>query len=248
MFVRNYFYLLLLSMLILLKPICSPKGKSFNIDKETKSKNLLTDYQIKSQIILVDNKNEKLKKSYYYQFNIYAKRNYSSHENKTIENEFIFKMLDYDHEIPSKTVQSTIDITDIKFEEKYKLSIKSILMTPLKLKNDFYKLEINIPKNNCMTLFMFLDSKQNTDIIESTEGNHIYFDFRENADNQFTQAVDNYWAHTKESFDVLYNEMSSSYENVYLKIMCPFYSKFGNDQIQLEITKFQESYFFDSKC
>jgi hypothetical protein len=75
----------------------------------------------------------------------------------------------------------------------------------------------------------------------------VHLNFQESSNNTFNEMVANYWGHSKESFDVVYNNISTEQDHVFLKIMCPFYSHYGDDKIDINVTKFQENYNLNRK-
>jgi hypothetical protein len=205
-------------------------------------------YKVKSQFIIVDSSTSESDEYYYYLFHLYSRTNHY-HENHTnVEDEFLMDMFHYNRDYPSTEIGPTMDHSLLDFgSSSSEMTISKTVLTPLKLKNDFYKLELEISRNDCLTLFLFLDSQEETKMTLNTEKHDAYFDFRKNPYNQFGMAISQYWGHAKESFDVVYNKTPITFEHVYLKIVCPFYSVYGDDQITFKVTKFHESYELDGK-
>jgi hypothetical protein len=207
---------------------------------------LLKDYTLQKQFYMIDNNKENSAKNLYYIFNMYSKSNDDPNSDETIENEFMFDMYKYNKNYPTTTFGETIDMTDIEFEKENSHVMIDTVLQPIKLKNNFYKAEMEINRNDCLTLFLFLDSEESTKMEMLPEYHDVYFDFRNNSNNQFGRALINYWGHSKESFDVIYNDMPKDDEFVYLKVTCPYYSVYGDNTISFKLTLYQHTYILNS--
>ena len=139
-----------------------------------------------------------------------------------------------------------MDLTDLEFETEKALSFTKTMVTPLKLKNNFYKAELEITRNDCLTLFLFLDGEENTKISVYPDQHDVHFDFRKNANNGFLNAVQGFWGHSRQSFDLVYNSLDKENAHVFLKIVCPFFSVYGDEQVDFKIKLFHKSYNFES--
>ena len=240
-----------LLMMIMSSTLTQDQNEDQKIDNENEEvlndQSKLKDYTLKWQFLMVDNSGVATDPFHYYMFNMYAKSNLVPETNQKLENLFILDMYHYNRDYPKTLQGETLDLTDLEFEKPREMQISKTMLTPLKMKNDFYKAELEISQNDCLTLLLFLDAKESTKFHVDSKNHDVYFDFRDNADNNFNVTVDNYWGHSKESFDVVYNDMLGTFEHVYLKVLCPYYSVFGEDNISFKITKFHEDYQIDSK-
>ena len=175
---------------------------------------------------------------------VYAERLISEtdeYAKETAENQFIMDMYSYKGASPESPLGETVDLTDMAFDFPTEVSLAKSVVTPLKLKNDFHRVELLFSQNDCLALFLFLDVRESTKVIIGPQNNRMRFDFRENPDNNFKSSVDNYWGKSRQKYEAISNEMVGTFDHVYLKVVCPFYSVFGRDDLSFKITKLSES-------
>ena len=169
---------------------------------------------------------------YKYFLNLMAKQN-ANDAGVMVENEFYFDMFVHNKEYTDKTLGEMVDWTK---PENYEngLLIDHTTMTPILIKNSFEKIELTITENDCLSLFFFMDVDEETTVQVFPRRHDYYFDFKDNHDNTFGKAIDEYWGHARDSFDIVFNDFDPQLEEVYLKVFCPYYSVFGKDQIKIQ--------------
>lgn len=222
----------------------SPREETVDDDIEEvlNDQSQLKDFTFKNQFLIIDNKSSSDQEPmHYYMFNLYAKSNPLSSSEETAENQFIMDMYSYKGASPESPLGETVDLTDMAFDFPREVSLAKSVVTPLKLKNDFHRVELLFSQNDCLALFLFLDVRESTKVIIGPQNNRMRFDFRENPDNNFKSSVDNYWGKSRQKYEAISNEMVGTFDHVYLKVVCPFYSVFGRDDLSFKITKLSES-------
>ena len=235
----------LLILLNLLVTIRSQEKTEQDNTEHLKDRSFFKGFALQKQFLIADNNKDRTATQHFYMFGMHSKENVNEETDEMVTNEFYFDMYKYKNDYPKTTIGHTLDLTDMEFEKERNVIIKDTLLQPIKLKNNFYKAEMKISQNDCLTLFLFLDSEENTKL-EVFESRHdVYFDFRANKKNQFLSAFNTYWGHTKESYDLIYNDFPKEYENVYLKIVCPYYSYYGENTINFDLTLYHEFYNFN---
>jgi hypothetical protein len=225
---------------------CSEDSKD-NIDiNELQDRSHFKDYSLLKQFHIYDMEPEKKSYYYFYYFNMLAKSNLDPDNTTMKENEFYFDMYYYDRSYPTDPVAQTVDWTEKDLTNPVSAKIQSKIISAFKINSDFYKAEINIPTNSCLTLFFFLDSEETTDYKLYPSRHDVYFDMRKSRANNFSDAVDSFYGHANESFDLIYNDLEFS-GDLYLKVVCPYYSNFGNDDIDFNVTLIPHGYDFQGK-
>ena len=228
----------------MITPIISDENQPNINFEELLDRSHFKDYLIKKRFAMMDVEPVHRLYGYTYYFNILSKSNLDDNTGKNVENEFYFDMYYYNRQYPEESVGNTIDLT--LSEIPMKAEIKSHLATSIKIPNNFYKAEVNITQNDCLTLFIFLDSEEETKFTLFPERHDVYFDMRQSKANNFSIAVKSFYGHPKESFDLVYNDLNYK-EDLFLKVICPYFSSFGNDQISMDIKLIPEGYSFDGK-
>lgn len=205
-------------------------------------------YTLKKQFLVRDsNPENKDDKTYYTTFNIYAKQNKDEGSGQLVENEFYFDMYNYHKEYTSADQGPAIDMTGLEFDKVSIFQIEDTMLTPLKLKNNFYKAELKIKRNDCLTLFMFYDSEESTKMRVYKDRHDVHFDFREQGKTHFSHSVENYWGHSRESYDVMYNDVGEETDEVFLKVVCPYFSIYGENKLEIGLKLIHEDYFLDGR-
>lgn len=174
-------------------------------------------------------------KGYYYYFNLMAEKVKNENSLEEHPQKFFFDMFDYNKVYPSKVFGNRIIKNELELLKDEPIELGHHMLTEIVLPNNFYKLEANISENDCLTLFMFLDSKPLTDMTLIEKSHDVLFDLTANPKNNFYFSVKNYFGHSRDSFDIVYNDIGSFDEKVYLKVACPFFSAFGSNQIKLNL-------------
>lgn len=174
-------------------------------------------------------------KGYYYYFNLIAEKVENEDSVEKHPQKFFFDMFDYNKEYPTEVFGERIIKNDLQLLSHEHIELGHHMLTEIVLPNNFYKLEANISENDCLTLFMFLDSEPLTDMTLIKKSHDVLFDLTSNPKNNFYFSVKNYFGHSKDSFDIVYNDIGSYDEKVYLKVACPFFSAFGSNKIKLNI-------------
>jgi hypothetical protein len=234
-------------LILYLFSFISSETQKENIDfNELLDQSHFENYSLKKQFYIVDIEPEHSGYAYTYYFNILGKKNKSQNSDEMIQNEFYFDMYYYNREYPKIHNGIPLDFTQKDFSNPQNVQIFHTIATSVKLKNDFYKAEIDIKKNNCLTLFIFLDSEEETDFTLYEDRHDVYFDLRKSRANNFNDALSSYYGHAKESFDLVYNDIDFQ-DDLFLKIICPYYSTFGDDKIDLNISLISHDYYFDGK-
>lgn len=214
-------------------------------EEELRDMSKFKDYSLKRAFKIIDMEPHH-QYYYFYFFNMLAKRNQVAGTDMTLENQFFFEMYYYNRKYPDTEVGPTLDFTQKDLSSPQSLEIKDTMIAAIRVKPDFYKAELKIPKNDCLTLFIFLDSQEDTKYELDKHLHDVHFDFRENRFNNFDEAVQNYFGHNQESFDVVYNDLDYD-GDLFIKVVCPFYSNFGNDEIKIELKMIPKDYQFDGE-
>lgn len=194
------------------------------------------DFDIHRQFLIVDvdpaTLNSITPKGYYYYFNMLS--NKPSDPNQT-PNKFYFDMFYYNQPYSSDPIGPTIDHSSLATKTPQSISLEDHIVTNIKLNNNFFKAEVSISKNNCLTLFLFIDSQEKTDMTLFERRHDFLFDMSSSSNNFYASMV-NYFGHARDSFELIYNDIESSEENIYLKALCPYFSVFGEKSIDLTLT------------
>ena len=235
---------LLTMTLLFLSPLLADELKDDIDIEELQDRSHFKDYSMLKKFYIVDM--EPINQSYYYfyYFNMLAKSNRDEKTEVMTQNEFYFDMYYYNRKYPESPLGPTVDWTDEDATRPIKGEIKGKMISAFKINPDFYKAEISIPKNDCLTLFFFLDSEEETSYTLFPSRHDVYFDMRKSKANNFSEAVDSFYGHANESFDLIYNDLD--YEgDLFLKVVCPYFSNFGNDEISLSVQFIPEGYSFE---
>lgn len=194
------------------------------------------DFYLKKRFLIIDldptTLNSFFPFGYKYYLNLMAKKN-SLQDGSQIENEFYFDMYIHNKKYTDKTEGEIVDWTSTS-DVLSPLRIDHTTITPIKIKNSFEKIELSISENDCLSLFFFLDVKLETNVQIFPKRHDYYFDFRGNPGNSFSKAIDEYWGHSKDSLDIVFNDDEFEGDEIYLKVFCPYYSVFGKDQIVIK--------------
>lgn len=184
---------------------------------------------------------------YYYYFNILAEKPSGTETDNQHPQKFFFDMMDYNKDYPESTFGAKIDHSNLGFNTETEAEIGHNMVTDIVLPNNFYKAEISISENNCLTLFMFIDSHPLTDILLYKKSHDVLFDMSSSPNNNFYFSVKNYFGHARDSFEVVYNDIGSFSDKIYLKVACPFFSVFGENKIKMKIKLIPSNYEFNCK-
>ena len=236
------FNVLFISMIIMTK-ICEDMKEDIDFN-ELLDRSHFKNYSMRKQFYIVDPEPNHHQYYYFYYFNMLGKTNKDPETQKEVENEFYMDMYYYDREYPKIPESPMKDLTQTDHKEPQKVRIESRIISTFKIKSDFYKAEINITNNDCLTLFFYLDSQEKTTYKLYPSRHDVYFDLRESKHNNFPEALNSYYGHSKESFDLIYNDLETE-DDVFLKVVCPYFSNFGSDSIDFEISFVPHDYKFE---
>ena len=212
---------------------------------------------LENKFSIRENKTSDPSNSKEYIFEIYSKENINPTTNKSVENEFVFKMENYEKNDPlnidlNNTDQNdkTLDLSTTDTIKNIKLDSSNNMIKTIKLKNNFVSIEFDITKNDCLALFLFLDSTRENKVQRNKDNTIIYFDFRGDSVNGFDNSVNNYLGNSQEEYDVIHNSLldEKSIEDIYLKIVCPYFSQKGEDKIEMSMTVNTKLELTESKC
>ena len=200
----------------------------------------------KKEITTFDQDPQNQPYGYIYHFNMLGQVNKDTVSGKINVDEFFFNMYNYQRGFPTILKGSTMDYNFEEISTPKSVLIRNTMVTTVRLKPDFHKAEIKILKNNCLTLFTFLDTEEYTDVRVYEDKPDVYFNMKESRANNFNEAFYFFYRGFKNGHDVVYNEFNHK-EDLFLKFVCPYYSAFGKDEIDLEISIITKNDQFNGK-
>ena len=144
-------------------------------------------------------------------------------------NQYSFKMDGYNPEYMGTEDESHYVIPDeYSFKTKLNIPMNGEIIHSLKLKNNFSELEIEMSKNDCLTLFFFLDATSETDIIINRNDSEVIL---ESSSNNLLHELQTIHSLNNGHFVVVDNNLSTTNDYIYLKAFCPFYSTYLNKEV-----------------
>jgi hypothetical protein len=192
-----------------------------------------------------------------YIFSIFSKENMDSKLEKEVENEFLFKIENYQKDDPvtidlndgSEDDKNLVDLSNEKEIKAHSVVFNQNMIETIKLKNDFVSVELDISKNDCLALFPYIDSQKENKVKVSKDQTKVYFDFRENRINGFDSSVESYLGNSQGKYDFIHNPLheNKQVKFVFLKIVCPYYSLHAHDEIEMTISVNKRTELTDSK-
>ena len=203
--------------------------------EELKDRTHFENFDMVKSFMIVDVDPESLNtdtpKGFYYYFNMLSNKPSGI---ETTPNKFYFDMFYYNQSYPAEPKGSTDDETSLDLKTPKEIIFSESVVSNIKLKNNFYKAEVSISNNSCLTLFLFMDTREDTEF-EMFENRHDFLFNMSQSSNNFHTSLEKYFGHSKDSFDIVYNDLETDQNEVYLKVVCPYFSVFGNKSVSLSI-------------
>lgn len=160
------------------------------------------------------------------------------------ETKYYFDIENYTKSIPLIS-EDIIEVDDQGLGNQMIFEAGEHLLTTFRLTNAISKVRILFLHSKCLTPFVFIDSEKDTDLTIFSESARIVLDFSGNLINNFEDSTKWFFNILAGSEYEVENNLGFEGTHVFLKVLCPYYSNFGTEELQIGVSLVHKQNDFD---